>query len=117
MRSQQIQTNFPFMDAHPEFGEFKTNSREKETFDHIAYIHQDPRLPLDIHNQFAGQAGPDNYDYGMFNFVKLICQAGLIAQDENSKEDFTKFEHDVSDHMPIWVRMPVPHKGQRELKS
>lgn len=116
-RAQQIQTNFPFMDAHPQFGEFKTNSREKETFDHIAFIHQDPRLPFEKHNQFAGEMGSDNFDYGMFNFVKLIRQAGLIPQDADGKEDFTKFEHDVSDHMPIWVRMSVPHKGQRELKS
>jgi hypothetical protein len=113
-RSEKVKVNFPFLFDHPVHGPIRTNARENETFDQIAYFHNDKRLPLTEHNALAGQGGKDFFDYGMFNFVKLFREAGVIT-DADGNTDFTKFEHDVSDHMPIWVRMPRPHTDQFEF--
>lgn len=110
-RSEKVKVNFPFLYDHPTQGPIRTNARENETFDQIAYFHDDRRLPLVEHNALAGQGGKDFFDYGMFNFVKLFREAGVISG-SNGGTDFTKFENDVSDHMPIWVRMPRPTVGQ-----
>lgn len=101
--------NFPFLDTPLGREPIRTNSREDETFDHIAWFSNDDRFPRARHNQFAGQ---DGFDYGMFNFLKLFRDAGpgLLS---NGEVAFEKFEHDVSDHMPIWVRLPVPSASQK----
>jgi len=101
--------NFPFLDTPPGREPIRSNSRENETFDHIAWFSNDDRFPRGRHN---GLAGHDGFDYGMFNFLKLFREAGpgLLP---NGKPAFGKFEHDVSDHMPIWVRLPVPSAGQK----
>lgn len=113
-RAEKVKVNFPFLYDHPTDGPIRTNARENETFDQIAYFHDDRRLPLAEHNILAGEGGKDFFDYGMFNFVKLFREAGVITSD-NGTTDFTKFEHDVSDHMPIWVRMPRPTADQFEF--
>ena len=104
-----IRVNFPFLDTPPGREPIRTNSRENKTFDHIAWFSNDDRFPRGRHN---GLAGHDGFDYGMFNFLKLFREAGpgLLA---NGTPAFEKFEHDVSDHMPIWVRLPVPSAGQK----
>jgi hypothetical protein len=60
---------------------------------------------------------PRGPDYGMFNFVDLFSQAlhdrpfGQLAADLSADElqtFFSRFEHNVSDHMPIWLRLPLP---------
>ena len=109
---KKVKTNFPFLYDHPIQGLINTNARETETFDQIAYLHDDPRLPLTEHNQLAGTSTLDFFDYGMFNFVQLFKDAGVVGTTDKGKPDYTKFEHDVSDHMPIWVRMPVPEADQ-----
>jgi hypothetical protein len=53
----------------------------------------------------------------MFNFVQLFSQAVRgrpfepRPQDAQTKEEqkafIARFEHKVSDHMPIWVRIPL----------
>ncbi|MCP5075488.1 MAG: hypothetical protein GY947_19630 [Rhodobacteraceae bacterium] len=106
-RANKVMVNFPFLYDHPTLGPIRTNARQNETFDQIAYFHNDPRMPLAQHNKLAGDGGPDFFDYGMFNFVELFKAAG-VATGAGGATDFTRFEHDVSDHMPIWVRMPVP---------
>lgn len=114
--SQMVDVNFPFLYDHPVQGLINTNARQSQTFDHIAYFHRDGRLPLAQHNQLAGSSTEDFFDYGMFNFVELFKAAGVIGETINKNgqaiPDYTKFEHDVSDHMPIWARIPVPQKNQ-----
>ncbi|MEM9098675.1 MAG: hypothetical protein AAGC79_09120 [Pseudomonadota bacterium] len=109
---QKVQVNFPFLYDHPIQGLINTNARETQTFDQIAYFHRDPRLPKAEHNKLAGTSTEDFFDYGMFNFVELFKTAGVIGKDDKGKPDYSEFEFDVSDHMPIWVRMPVPVKDQ-----
>lgn len=108
-RKLEAKVNFPFLD-----GSFFTNARKDETFDHIAYIADDPRWPRGRHNDLAGTLGPDQFDYGMFDFVSLFRDAGP-AQFPNGDVDYTKFEHDFSDHMPIWIRMPIPAPDQHSF--
>jgi len=105
----KAKVNFPFLD-----GEFYTNARRDETFDHIAWIATDTRLPRGRHNDQAGQLGPDQYAYGMFDFVEAFSDAGPgRATDGNPA--FDRYTHDFTDHMPIWVRLPVPADGQADF--
>jgi hypothetical protein len=130
---------FPFIDPHPEVvrlaarGEdsdelvsstghdapnpvFRTNARVNQTYDHIAFFGHDTRMPNHEHTTSA-RATPDGFDYGVFNFADLFAEAihgapiAALSRSQ-SKALFAKFEHDVSDHMPIWVRLPRPYPGQ-----
>jgi len=106
--------NFPFLDIHPERAEvFRTAARQKDTYDQIGLIFNDKRLPDYTKNREAGKNGADGYDFGVFNFVELFCRAlygksfSALTKKE-IKTFFAKFEHDVSDHMPLWIRLPIP---------
>ena len=62
--------------------------------------------------------GPDGFDYGMFNFTELIAQAlyGTPTSALDAKERramLKKFEHDLTDHMPIWIRLSKPSSGPK----
>ena len=104
---------FPFLDAHPKNGRFlRSNARLDQTYDQIAFVARDPRLPTPEVKAIAG-AEPDGFDYGVFNFVELFSRALHDASfEELNKKDrnalLRKFEHDLSDHMPIWIRLPKP---------
>jgi hypothetical protein len=108
--------NFPFLDVHQgQTSLFNTNARKDETFDHVAFFidKHEAGLPLDTQNQRAGQAGPNDYDYGVFDFSELFAQAihGKSFFQLNKtqiKSIYSKSKADVSDHMPIWVRIPIP---------
>ena len=55
-------------------------------------------------------AGPD---YGVFEFCNLFSEAVLdrpyLELTSTEKSGFTgRFEAKVSDHMPLWVRLPLP---------
>jgi hypothetical protein len=119
---------FPFIDAHPDKKDnapadaglsdlvFRTNARADQTYDHIAFFGHDERMPTHAHTAFAHQT-PDGFDYGVFNFADLFAEAlfGDIVENlkaSDRKKLYAKFEHDVSDHMPIWVRLPRPYPGQ-----
>jgi hypothetical protein len=113
--ARTAEVNFPFLDAHPgspDGGVFRTNARETQTYDQIGLVVHDARLPTQELNGSAGQA-PDGFDYGVVNFVDLFAQAihqrnhGDLTSSER-KALYKKFEHDVTDHMPIWIRLPVP---------
>lgn len=110
-RGLQSKVNFPFLD-----GAYHTNARKTETYDHIAWISDDARMPLAEHNDQAGTFGQDQFDYGMFDFVQLFHDAGPAAL-PNGEIDLKKFEHDFSDHMPIWVRFQIPSAGQQTFAS
>ena len=105
----RAKVNFPFLD-----GGFFTNARRTETFDHIAWITTDTRLPRGRHNDQAGSLGADEYDYGMFDFVQAFSDAGP-GQGANGEPAFDRYTHDFTDHMPIWVRLPLPSDGQTDF--
>ena len=106
--------NFPFLDAHPGSGGnvFRTNARLDQTYDQIGLVVHDHRLPTPEANARAG-ATDDGYDYGVVNFVDLFAQAvHQRNHDELTKAEqqalYKRFEHDLTDHMPIWIRLPIP---------
>ena len=113
LRGKSAKLNFPFLSVHPDQNSvFRTNARISETYDQIGIVAHDKRLPTSDDNKSAG-SGQDAYDFGMFNYVELFCQA-LHKKAYNDltkiqrKTIISKFEHDFSDHMPIWIRLPKP---------
>ena len=112
-KKSTVNINFPFLDTHPNQSEiFRTNARLSETFDHIGLFSHDLRLPQSKDNGVLGEQ-ERGADYGMFNFVQLFSDAlndeplHQLARDAR-KTFYRKFEHEVSDHMPIWIRLPLP---------
>lgn len=89
----------------------QTNARLSETFDHVGFFSRDVRLKL-LKNEDAGKSerGPD---FGVFDFVNLFSEAlhgkpfEKLAE-EQQKVLIKRFEHNVSDHMPLWFRIPLP---------
>lgn len=113
---QQARVNFPFLDIHPsQTVPFTTNARKKETFDHIAWFGRDDRFPRGRHNKLAGTISPDDFDFGLFDFVSLFVDAGVVATKPNGTLDVSRFEFDLSDHMPIWLRLPLPAQDQHRF--
>jgi len=108
-KNMDAKVNFPFLD-----GGFFTNARETQTYDHIAYIAEDTRLPRGRHNDLAGTLGPDGFDFNMFNFTQAFMEAGP-GMGANNRPDYDKFQHDFTDHMPIWLRLPLPANGQHQF--
>ncbi len=105
--------NFPLLTPHPQRGELKTNLRQDETYDQIALFNHDRRLPDAEANKQAGTLGVNGYDYGVFLVTDLIAQAlhGKPFADLKSAERkliVKKAEFDISDHMPAWIRLPIP---------
>lgn len=105
--------NFPFLDPHPIQGKvLRSTARRTETYDQIAIFSLDKRLPKPPDNARAGTQ-PGRFDYGVFNFSDLFAEAlhgvPLLSLDKSQhKALLAKFEHDVSDHMPIWIRLAKP---------
>ena len=108
-----VSVNFPFLNKHKgQKTVFRTNARLTETFDQIDLFFRDARFPtFDLNTTMGDEArGPD---FGMFNFVELFSESLFgkprskltKAQEENF---FSRFEHKVSDHMPIWLRLSLP---------
>ena len=115
---EEVNVYFPFLDPHPtRQTPFRTNARLSETFDQIGIFSRDTRLPTFEDNAIMGRdvRGPD---YGVSEFVNLFSEAvlqrpfdRLTAQE---KGDFVaKFQHKVSDHMPLWLRLPLPEFPSR----
>ena len=108
-----VNVNFPFLDTHPTRTDpFRTNARMTETFDQIGLFSHDDRLPTFDQNATMG-TNPRGPDYGVFEFVRLFSDAVLgkafdsLAGTEKS-DFFARFQHKVSDHMPLWIRLPLP---------
>lgn len=111
---------FPFIDAHPITGKvIRTNARQDQTFDQIGFFRgeKEKRLPNDQWHSWKKKTkstGPDDYDYGVFNFADLFATVvadgkKYLELDDPARTDLDdKFQHKVSDHMPIWVRLPRP---------
>ena len=103
---QEVSVNFPFLDPYPGKRQpFRTNARENQTFDQIGLFFREDGLPTHVDNKNMGvlEVGPD---YGVFNFVKLFQDALGVEK----KKLFPRFEHKVSDHMPLWLRLPLPEE-------
>jgi hypothetical protein len=106
--------NFPLLDPHPNpiRNPLRTNARQDQSYDQIAIFAHDKRLPNYKANEDAGST-IDGYDYGVFRFTDLFATA-LFSKDFNNllKEDqkwiIKRTEWDVSDHMPAWIRLPIP---------
>ena len=108
-----VRVNFPFLDVHPAHDSvFRTNARLSETFDQVGLFFRDKRFPAHDMNASMG-ANPEGPDYGVFNFVNLfaydLCGKPFQALSKAEKKTFlSKFEHKVSDHMPLWIRLSLP---------
>ena len=118
---KQVEVYFPFLRPHPlrdnqqligrDGLPLRSNARLSETFDQIGFFSRDPRLKR-LDNEKAGLAerGPD---FGVFDFVNLFSEALLgkafadLSEPER-KALIARFEHTVSDHMPVWFRIPLP---------
>ena len=104
--------NFPLLSEHPKHGILKTALRQKATYDQIGIFSNDPRLPKVSDNANAG-ATENGYDYGVFNMANLIANAlhgkdiGELSKPQK-KALYKKAEFDISDHMPIWMRLKRP---------
>jgi hypothetical protein len=110
--SKAAKANFPLLSLHPTRGFLRTNVRQNQTYDQIAFFAHDERLPSPEDNDHAG-SGPDQYDYGVFKFTDLIARALFSANfDALPKKDqnwiVKRVEWDVSDHMPAWFRLRIP---------
>jgi endonuclease/exonuclease/phosphatase family metal-dependent hydrolase len=110
---EPISVAFPFLEKHPQQKTvFRTNARQKQTFDHIGLFYRANRVPKEIRERPAG-SNPRGPDYGVINFVNLFSKA-LHGVDfaklpvSKKKAFYALFEHSVSDHMPIWLRIPLP---------
>ncbi len=106
------EANFPLLSEHPEYGVLKTALRQKQTYDQIGLFMRDKRLPRPTENSSAGSRA-DAYDYGVFNIAELIAQAlhGESIHQISAKQRrdiYKKAEYDISDHMPVWMRLPRP---------
>lgn len=105
-----VSVNFPFLDIHPDHTEvFPTNARESETYDQIGLFSRDKRLPTYEMNETKMGKKPTGPDYGVFNLTRLFATA-LGIPDEQRGDLIKRFEHKVSDHMPLWLRLPLPEK-------
>ena len=110
---QAVHVNFPFIDVHPSQTEvFRTNARRDETFDQIGLFFVDEGFPKVSDNRAMG-TNPKGPDYGEVNFVELFSQvlyrkAFNDLTDAEKNNFYPRFEYEVSDHMPIWLRLPLP---------
>jgi endonuclease/exonuclease/phosphatase family metal-dependent hydrolase len=103
-----VEVNFPFLDRHKGHAEiFRTNARKKSTFDQIAVFGRDRRLPSHKVNETKMGDERDGPDYGLFDFVRLFS----TALNWGDAPKYECFEHAVSDHMPIWLRLPNPYRS------
>jgi hypothetical protein len=108
-----ISVYFPFLNKHPVQRKFlKTTARMGETYDQIGLFSKDERLPSFADNGIMGTniQGPD---YGVFNFTELFSKSinnlSYSRLSKSQKSAFVKrYEHKVSDHLPLWIRLPLP---------
>lgn len=107
---------FPFIDGDAITGEnIRTNARSNQTFDQIAFFlgSKEKQLPNDKWRGTVDKSKPDGFNYGVLNFSDLFARSlkGKSYSRLNKKEKAAlgkQFEHSVSDHMPVWVRIPRP---------
>jgi endonuclease/exonuclease/phosphatase family metal-dependent hydrolase len=107
---------FPFIDKHPLTNrEIRTNARQNQTFDQIAFLRgeKEKRLPSHLERNSIDRSQPDGFDFGVFNFAELFARVikgkAYHSLTKTEREGLGRhFEYSVSDHMPIWVRLTRP---------
>ncbi|ETN92063.1 Endonuclease/Exonuclease/phosphatase family protein [Gammaproteobacteria bacterium MOLA455] len=104
--------NFPLLSEHPKHGYLKTSLRQTATYDQIGIFSTDKRLPKPADNKIAGNTAGD-FDYGVFDIGNLISNAlqGKDIDEVTAKERkiiYKRAEFDITDHLPIWYRQPLP---------
>ena len=127
---KQIKMVMPFLFPHPNTKQrvetagtvFRTNARLSQTFDQLGVFFNDKRLQAvasriaDEGNQQAGHIHPEVWgtgaDYGVFNFSELFSQALMNKSfwdlGRDTRNFVSRYDFRVSDHMPIWMRLPLP---------
>ncbi len=137
-RGKRVHVSFPFIFPHPRptqeppsdpDGILRSNIRLTQTYDQIGVFSTDQRIGGRMSTSVQGhsqeevwavdEAGPD---YGVFDFSNLFCRALkrgknldelATAEGKAARSTFLRrFEHKVSDHMPIWIRVPLPREGE-----
>ena len=121
---KEVDVFFPFLDPHPPHPTrskqqlmgrngtvLKTNARLSETFDQIGIFSRDKSLGK-LRNKDAGKTSR-GLDFGVFDFVNLFSEAihdkaFLKLSRQQQAALIKRFEHSVSDHMPLWLRLPLP---------
>ena len=107
---------FPFIDKHPVTKKLiRTNARQNQTFDQIAFLRgaKEQQLPNKRWSKLVDWDDLDAFDFNVFNFANLFAKTikgkAYRGLTKVQREDLGKyFENSVSDHMPIWVRIPRP---------
>ncbi len=130
-RRKKLYVSFPFIFSHPNpppthlLGDvYRTNIRLNQTYDQIGVFSQDKRVGEFLETRSSGHGPRTNWgaenmpDYGVFNFSNLFSVAlmgkPLAELDARQRSSFCKrFEHSVSDHLPIWYRIPLPTAQQK----
>jgi endonuclease/exonuclease/phosphatase family metal-dependent hydrolase len=111
----KVNVNFPLITVHKGDTEvIRTNARGTQTFDQIGLFFRDSGLPTyDLNATMDDTINPRGPDYGIFNFRNLFSNA-LKKKDfskltSSEQIEFVKrFHFEVSDHMPLWLRLPLP---------
>ena len=107
---------FPFIDKHPETDKLiRTNACQNQTFDQIAFLRgaKEQQLPNKRWSKLVDWDDLDAFDFNVFNFADLFAKTikgkAYLGLSKDERTELGKnFEHSVSDHMPIWVRIPRP---------
>lgn len=106
--------NFPLLTEHPVRQAFlRTNARQGETYDQIAFFSRGGVLPGPEDNEQIASAGISDYYYDVFSFTDLFADAlfgapfSLLEKPQRTHV-LERCEWDVSDHMPAWVRLRRP---------
>ena len=113
LRSREsAKCNFPMLSTHPKKGNLVTALRQSATYDQIGIFSKDSRLPTPEDNLRAGESS-GKFDYGVYNIAELISnalynQSILEVSEQERKLIYKKSEYDISDHMPIWMRLRLP---------
>ena len=103
---QRVSVNFPFLDIHPNRNEvFRTNARLTQACDQIGLFTCDDRLPTYEANETLMGKNPVGPDFGVFNFFDLFQKALNFPNFEDLRR---WYEHQISDHLPLWLRLPLP---------
>lgn len=124
---RRVEMSFPFLFGHPNTTQlapsagnvFRTNVSLNQTFDQIGILTTDPRLKHNVGTTPLGHAHPEVWavqptgpDYGVVNFSELFCRTlenKPFADLGKEKSEFVRrFDFRVSDHLPIWYRVPLP---------
>lgn len=113
-RHKDADIYFPFITQHPRQKELlRTTARLTQTYDQIGFFSTDSRLPKAASRHVLDVPGALK-DYGVFNFSDLFARAVYKKpyKDMNQREAsklINKCQHTVSDHLPLWVRLDMPH--------